>query len=621
MRASWRMPKSFSNSSRTSSSYSLAAACAVLLTLAACGGSGGSGGETPPPPPGGTQDVCTGTSAEADEADARPSRSPAAGSLATRKAERTDGNPRGRLFDALWLHRSRADRPHRDALTGGRDALDVGEIAVVQDEGDLIASPNAYDLGNVGLRFTRNSAGGYDVSRIDAAFRTGLGTRLTLTDDDSAQVNVAFGFPFYGRNQQTAFVNSDGNVTFEEEDRASTDRNVARLLTGPPRLAPFLADLDPSTGGRVYANAAADQYTVTWCAVRGFESARTTNAQLTLLPDGSIEMKFGTVTLPDAVVGLSPGRTGDFAPVDLSASGPTAGGSGAVGERFAEQAQLDTVAVARKFYQTHPDNYDQLIIWTDTRVVSDAFAYEVTVANEVRGIGLSQFDASSDFGSAGRLRSYAVMDWIGKYPEDPLQTFLGENSTVSVLGQEVGHRWLAFLEFRDHRGERSEALLGRDQAHWSFFMDSDASVMEGNDIEALGGGSFRTTAAVQRYSRLDQYAMGLIPASQVPPFFYVENPVNVDGGREADSAPRVGVTFNGTRRNVLIEDIIAINGPRSPSYADSPRVHRQAFVFVVGQGRSPDDAQVAKLDRIRRAWETFFDQATEGRMQAQTTLR
>ena len=338
-------------------------------------------------------------------------------------------------------------------------------------------------------------------------------------------MNVAFGFSFFGQAQTTAFVNSDGNVTFEQEDRASTDRNVARLLTGPPRIAPFLADLDPSTGtGRVFGHAAADQYTVTWCGVRGFDSTRTTNAQLTLLPDGSIEMKFGTVTLAEAIVGLSPGRTGEFVPVDLSANGPTGGGGGAVGERFAEQAQLDTVEVARKFYQSHPDNYDQLVIWTDTTVVDDAFAYEVTVANEIRGIGLSQFDASRDFGSAGRLRSYAVMDWIGKYPEDPLQVFLGENSTVSVLGQEVGHRWLAFLEFRNHTGARSEALLGRDQAHWSFFMDSDASVMEGNDIEDLGGGSFRTTGAVQRYSRLDQYAMGLVSPSQVPTFFYVENP-------------------------------------------------------------------------------------------------
>ena len=306
------------------------------------------------------------------------------------------------------------------------------------------------------------------------------------------------------------------------------------------------------------------------------------------------------MTLPEAIVGLSPGRTGEFVPVDLSANGPTGGGGGAVGERFAEQAQLDTVEVARKFYQSHPDNYDQLVIWTDATVVDDAFAYEVTVANEMRGIGLSQFDASRDFGSAGRLRSYAVMDWIGKYPEDPLQTFLGENSTVSVLGQEVGHRWLAFLEFRNHTGARSEALLGRDQAHWSFFMDSDASVMEGNDIEDLGGGSFRTTApcsatAGSISTRWDSCRRARSRRSSTSTI-----PVNVAGGREADSAPRVGVTFNGTRRDVLIEDVIAINGPRIPSSADSARVHRQAFLLVVGQGRSADNAQIAKIDRIRQ---------------------
>jgi hypothetical protein len=213
------------------------------------------------------------------------------------------------------------------------------------------------------------------------------------------------------------------------------------------------------------------------------------------------------------------------------------------------------------------------------------------------------------------------MDWIGKYPDDPRQQFLGENNTVSVLGQEVGHRWLAFLEFRDHTGRRSDALLGRGQAHWSFFFDSDASVMEGNDIEDLGGGAFRTVASVQRYSRLDQYAMGLIPESEVPTFFYVQNPVNVSPSRDADDAPRVGVTFNGTRRDVLIQDIVAINGPRVPSSAESSRVHRQAFVFVVGAGRSASSADISKIDRIRREWEEFFQQATEGRMRAETRLR
>jgi hypothetical protein len=398
---------------------------------------------------------------------------------------------------------------------------------------------------------------------------------------------------------------------------------VARLLTGPPRVAPFLADLDPTTGsGRVFLNAASDAYTVTWCNVRGFDTTRTVTLQTTLLPNGSIEMIYGaTVNVGAAVVGLSPGRTGMFKPVNLSDAGPTDGGNGAVGERFSQDSQLDVVALTKKFFASHPDNYDQLVIWTDAPVITDAFAYETTVKNEIRGVGIDTYDLAADFGSGGRLRSLAVMDWLGKYPDNPLQKFLGENNTVSLMGQECGHRWLAFLEFLDRTRQRSDALLGRDLAHWSFFFDSDGSVMEGNDIEDLGGGSFRTVGAVQRYSLLDQYAMGLVPDSAVPPFFYVESPTNMSASRTRESAPEVGITFNGTRREVLIQDVIAVLGARSPSSADSARVHRQAFLYVVSAGKTADSGQVAKIDGIRRAWETFFFQATDRRMQAITTLR
>ena len=191
-----------------------------------------------------------------------------------------------------------------------------------------------------------------------------------------------------------------------------------------------------------------------------------------------------------------------------------------------------------------------------------------------------------------------------------------------MLGQEVGHRWLAFLEFRDHTGQRSDALLGRDLAHWSFFFDSDASVMEGNDIEDLGGGSFRTAAAVQRYSLLDQYAMGLVPPSGVPPFFYVESPTNMSATRTRESAPQVGVTFNGTRRDVLIAGrhrhprpahaVVrrVVEGP--PPGVHLPRERRH--------GPPIPDRSRSSIN-IRRAWEAFFLQATDGRMQAMTALR
>jgi hypothetical protein len=591
------------------------------LLASACGGSSNPSSSNPPAT---TTNPCTTAAIEEDQVDLSAADQAAA---RARKTNILDGSPRWRVLDALWTHREYAARRNRSgdartSLSPSRSNADVGEIAVIQDEGDLILPPNTYDLRSLGLRFTRNGAGGYNITRIDGNFRAAIGTRLTLTDDDSASSTVPFGFSFYGKTQTAAFVNSDGNITFEEADKSSTERNIARLLTGPPRVSPFLADLDPTTGsGRIFLNAASDQYTVTWCNVRGFDKAQTVTVQATLLPNGNIEMIYGaTITLGDAIVGLSPGRTGTFTTVNLSDSGPIDGGSAAVGERFAQNAQVDLMALSRKFYSSHNDNYDQLVLWSDAPVITDAFAYETTVKNEIRGIGVDTYDLAADFGSAGRLRSLVVMDWLGKYPDNPAQKFLGENNTVSVLGQECGHRWLAFLEFRDRNGQRSQALLGRDLAHWSFFFDSDASVMEGNDIEDLGGGSFKTVAAVQRYSRLDQYAMGLVSDTSLS-FFYVESPTNMSSTRTSESAPEVGVTFNGTRRDVLMQDITAIQGDRVPSAADSAKVHRQAFVYLVSSGKTADPGQVSKLDTIRRAWEAFFLQATDRRMQAITTLR
>jgi hypothetical protein len=440
----------------------------------------------------------------------------------------------------------------------------------------------------------------------------------------STRIDLPFAVPFYSGSHSAAFVNTDGNVTFEEEDKASRDRSVGRFLTGPLRVAPFFTDLDPTTGGRIFANAASDGFTVTWCAVRGFESTETATVQVTILSNGNIEMKYGaTVGVPSAVVGISPGRTASFNPVDLSAGNGNATARQAIGERFGQEREIDLAAVGQKFYATHPDLFDQVVIFTDQRA-STSFAYELTVANEIRGIGLSIFDGSREFGSAGRLRSFVDMDLLTRYPEDPLERpfGVGENSIVSLMGQECGHRWLAFIRFRVATG-RSSALLGRDEAHWSFFFDSDASVMEGNDIEDLGAGSFKTVGAVRRYSLLDQYAMGLVAEAEVPPFFYVESPTNVNPPIRDDAAsvPRTGVAFNGTRRDVTIQDVASAMGPRTPSASESAKVFRQAFIYVISPGRALDMVQVDKVDRIRRAWTTFFGEATDGRMRAETRLR
>jgi len=116
--------------------------------------------------------------------------------------------------------------------------------------------------------------------------------------------------------------------------------------------------------------------------------------------------------------------------------------------------------------------------------------------------------------------------------------------------------------------------------------------------------------------------MGLVSESEVPPFFYVESPTNTRPDIPDESAaPRVGVTFNGTRRDIRLQDVIDVMGRRQPSAGDTARVWRQGFVFVVGGGRQAGTAQLDKLNRIRAAWEAFYAQAVEGRGRVDTRLQ
>jgi hypothetical protein len=584
------------------------AALVATVVIAACGGSG-----TPPPPttepPPSTSGNC---SIPIEPAALNVTIGPRSKPIST-DDRRTR---RGRVYEQLWKHEAaRAGRRFSPtSISPSASTEDIGQVAVVRDEGDLVLTANAFDLRAVGVAFARNGSGGYDVRRSDRPFQSAVGEKITLGDDESARLTLPFTFPFYAGRYAEAFVNSDGNVTFVVEEHASTDRNVARFLTGPPRIAPVFDDLDPSQAGSgVFRRTDGDALLLTWCNVPEFDSpANRVNVQLRLASDGSIDFVYGAAINPSsAVVGVSPGETGIFSPIDVStaAAGTVAGGSGATGERFSATQELDFVALTRKFYETHADDFDQLVIFSNTRTTQQGtFAFEFTVANEVSGIGLDTFDSSRDFGSRGRLRSIVDLDVLQRFPDDPRQRFLGENNTLSLMGQECGHRWLAFLDFRDG-GVNSQALLGRDQAHWSFFFDSDASHMEGNDIEDVGNGVFRTVGAVARYSALDQYVMGLRAPSEVPPMFLV---TQVTSGQSAEDSPRIGVEIRGTRKDVRIADIVGANGTRRPDAAGAPKVFRQAFIYLVTQPRETS-ADLDKIERIRAAWETFFSDSTDRR--------
>ncbi len=603
----------------------LVLALVSALQLPACGGGGSSGSPSggspnPTPAPSGSSpsagNPCTAALAEL------PLLAAAASGVASKKGPLgyDDRDPR----EFVALHRL-AGSGLAAAEAQASAAPRSGDIALLVDNGSLVVGTNTFDLGGVGLRFEPNGQGGYDVTRsASASFRPDLGRRLSLGDEATIEEALGFGFAFYGAARGSVFVNSDGNLSFTRGDVATDDRSLGRVLGGPPRAALFFADLDPSRAGGIFVSSAASAFTVTWCNVPDFDNTGRVTAQATLLPGGSVEMRFDSgTTLRDAVVALSPGATSAFAALDLSAaSAPAAGGAGAVGERYASERSFDLVGAARAFYSEFGDSYDQLVFWTDTRVTdSDTFAFESTVKNQVQGIGQSIADLSAEYGSGGRLASVVLMDTLTKYPADPNQRVNGENTTLSLVAHETGHRWGATLRFRD-AGGGNDTWLGRQLAHWGFFTDSDASVLEGNEI-VDSGGSFRTGTPSLRYSPFDLYSMGVLRESEVAASFYVETPVITEpttGGFNRESGPRSGVSMTGTRREVTIGQVVAEMGTRNPAAGSGPRVHRQAWVYVTSAGRPADSAAIAKLETFRRAFEDFFAQATGGRMTLETRL-
>jgi hypothetical protein len=532
---------------------------------------------------------------------------------------------------------NRLRRPAALSSTLEAVTVDRGSIAVLEDDGTVITQPNRLDLANSTITFTPAGPAAYSVVTQAGLFDAGSGTAtpVTLGDDDTTQVSLPFPFVFYGARYNSVFLNTDGNLTFTSSDVASSDRNLTRVLSGPPRIAVLFDDLNPLAPAQISVEKFADRVLFTWTDVGEWTAAgsRGRNTfQAVLNSDGVIRFNYRNLDAGDAVVGVAPGRTADVTPalIDFAAQTVPATVSGVIAEVFATTQKMDLLQVGKIFYRTHADAYDGLIVFADFNISLDqAFAFAVPLRNSIRGIINTHpdiYDFGAEFGSPQRLSVMVNMGDLSRYPANPRNKFLGENNSLSILGQEFGHRWLAYLDVG------SPSLLGRDRSHWSFLHNTFGSVVEGNEIADLGNGNFRTIAAVTRYSPLDQYVMGLRPASQVPPWFVVGNPVLPatlppgfpsscrDLQRLPACGPFVGLDFSGTRRDVTIDEIISAVGPRSPSFEQAQKDFRVAFILVTQRGRVAQVSSLQNLDNFRSQWQTFFNDAVENRGTMRTDL-
>jgi hypothetical protein len=233
-----------------------------------------------------------------------------------------------------------------------------------------------------------------------------------------------------------------------------------------------------------------------------------------------------------------------------------------------------------------------------------AQGFYLPVKNDVQGINQAIADNTAAFGSAGKLQGTIDLGNVTTLAVNPYGAKLDE--TLTTLNHELMHRFEAYVRFKNPDGTLNTSLLGKDSAHWSYLLDSKGSLMYGNGWKDNGNGTFTSTAAMNSFSPLDLYLMGMIPKEQVPPMLLIDN-ASID----KTQLPQLGATVSSTAKTISIDDIIAAEGARIPDAANSPKKFNVGFVLVTRPGDN-STAATAAIETLRSAWAGRFAELTRG---------
>jgi flagellar hook assembly protein FlgD/fibronectin type 3 domain-containing protein len=237
-------------------------------------------------------------------------------------------------------------------------------------------------------------------------------------------------------------------------------------------------------------------------------------------------------------------------------------------------------ALLNKFYEDHSDDYDFIIVMTTFEFETDgATAFYNRIQNNVSGIGLSIVDFSESYGSDGKLLGLIDLAAYSQYALNPLD--YNYSSLLTTTAHELLHQFGAFISYENSDGEISDDLIGYQGAHWSYYLDTDASVEYGSNWQDNGDGTFTAIGVRRFYSELDLYLMGFLPAEEVSDFGLIRS-----DDESQFSFPGLGDVISGTKEVISIDQVIAVEGERVPSYEDSQKQFDVGFIVL----SRPDDS-------------------------------
>lgn len=276
-----------------------------------------------------------------------------------------------------------------------------------------------------------------------------------------------------------------------------------------------------------------------------------------------------------------------------------------IDDSFIVNGNIDWAKAVKRFLESHPDVFDFITFYvhTDSGIPRQG-SWHRGVYNKTSGIRYyagSNLDERASYGSTA-LSAFHSIGSLGN----------------SILLQETGHMWGAFVRNRDAAAgpNRYDLLIsntGQGLYHWGRYFDNDHSPMDYDGIEwqALGANLFQSHTVGDDYHHfcpLDLYLMGLIPGSQVGSFYVIDSPSSSSG------------LISGNRKNMTLQNVVWAEGNRNPAYPNTRKVWKQAFVILTQDAHSVGGfAESVAAQRREFTWQ--FYKATRFLGKVDTTLR
>lgn len=290
----------------------------------------------------------------------------------------------------------------------------------------------------------------------------------------------------------------------------------------------------------------------------------------------------------------------------------------------------DPVRLLGRVYHETPADDDLALVLTDFRL-DDLFGegWGTGPLNKpVKGIGAFAENPPSTEDTGGkRLQASMQPTWVGapKFASSGRvddREWFNFGRGVTWVAHEWTHRWGVRLRFRDPKTGRDEELAD-EVGHWREGLHAPPlfpvidhytpranlahSIMNGAAWRENPDGTFGKSDHHLRLpgglSALDLYAMGVIPAGQVPDTFLLRDLKDLGGNR-----------YQATKVTVRIEDVVAAMGSRVPPSSREQKEYRLGVYLLPEPGREADPRMVSRAGELGAAAADFFKRASGGRM-------